>query len=250
MVATRSLQGRVALVTGAGSGLGRATARRLARGGAEVVVADVADTNAKETVELVHADGGSAQALALDVTQPAEVRSAFETLASRFGDRFDCLVNNAGTDQGAGLLDISDEQWHRVVAVNQTGPMFTMREFMRTVMAREGGDHPADIVNVISISAITVGTEAAAYNASKAALAKITEVAQREAHEYRWPARIHGLMPSAMNTPMMEQWHLSDEVMMDPDTVASAIEFMVTLPPDTFVQKLVINSRREPGWPR
>jgi NADP-dependent 3-hydroxy acid dehydrogenase YdfG len=57
-------------------------------------------------------------------------------------------------------------------------------------------------------------------------------------------------MPSAMNTPMMEQWHLADEVMMDPDTVAAAVEFMITLPPDTFVQNLVINSRREPGWPR
>jgi len=244
------LQGRVALVTGAGSGLGRATARRLARGGAEVVVADLDVGNAEATAELVRSEGGSAHAVELDVTQPVVVRAVVEDLAGRFGERFDALVNNAGTDEGAGLLDISDEQWHRVVAVNQTGPMYAMREFMRVVMAREPGEHPADIVNVISISAITVGTEAAAYNASKAALAKITEVAQREAHEYRWPARIHGLMPSAMNTPMMEQWHLSDEVMMDPDTVASAIEFMLTLPPDTFVQNLVINSRREPGWPR
>jgi NAD(P)-dependent dehydrogenase (short-subunit alcohol dehydrogenase family) len=251
MVATaRSVQGRVALVTGAGSGLGRATTRRLARAGAQVVVADLDVDNAKATVQLVEQDGGAAEALSLDVTQPAAVRSAFADVASRFGSRFDLLVNNAGTDQGAGLLEISDEQWARVIGVNQSGPLFTMREFMRTVMAREPGQYPADIVNVISISAITVGTEAAAYNASKAALAKITEVAQREAHEYRWPARIHGLMPSAMNTPMMEQWHLSDEVMMDPDTVASAIEFMVTLPPDSFVQNLVINSRREPGWPR
>ena len=86
-------------------------------------------------------------------------------------------------------------------------------------------------MNVISISAITVGADAAAYNASKAALAKITEVIQREAYEYNWPARIHGLMPSAMNTPMMEQWQLSHDVMMDPDTVASAIEFMISCRP-------------------
>jgi hypothetical protein len=73
---------------------------------------------------------------------------------------------------------------------------------------------------------------------------------QREAHEYRWPARIHGIMPSAMNTPMMARWNLGDEVMMDPDTVAGAVEFMITLPADTFVQNLTINSRREPSWPR
>ena len=75
-------------------------------------------------------------------------------------------------------------------------------------------------------------------------------MAQREAHEYRWPVRIHGLMPSAMNTPMMEQWGLQEDVMMAPDTVASAVEFMLTLPPDCFVQNLTINSRREPEWPR
>ena len=247
---TRSLQGRVALITGAGSGLGRATARRLARGGATAIVADVNSGNAAQTVELITSAGGAAQAVALDVTDSAAVRSVFGELGARYGAAFDCLVNNAGTDTGAGLVDITDEQWHRVIAVNQTGPLFTSREFIRAVLARDAGRFPADIVNVISISAITVGTDAAAYNASKAALAKITQVIQREAHEYEWPARIHGLMPSAMNTPMMEQWNLRDEVMMDPDTVASAIEFMVTLPPDSFVQNLVINSRREPGWPR
>jgi NAD(P)-dependent dehydrogenase (short-subunit alcohol dehydrogenase family) len=81
-------------------------------------------------------------------------------------------------------------------------------------------------------------------------LAMLTRILQREAHEYRWPVRIHGLMPSAMNTPMMDQWQLPAEVMMDPDTVASAIEFMLCLPADSFIQNLVINSRREPGWPR
>jgi NAD(P)-dependent dehydrogenase (short-subunit alcohol dehydrogenase family) len=137
-----------------------------------------------------------------------------------------------------------------VLGVNQSGPLFTTREFLRHVVAGGERELPADVVNVISISAVTVGADAAAYNSSKAALAKLTEVMQREAHEYRWPARIHGLLPSAMDTPMMDQWHLSDEVMMDPDTVAAAIEFMITLPPDTFVHSLTINSRREPGWPR
>ena len=89
---------------------------------------------------------------------------------------FDCLIDNAGTDTGAGLVDIADRQWHRVITVNQSGPLFTSREFVRAVLARAAGEFPADIVNVISISAIAVGTDAAAYNASKAALAKITQV--------------------------------------------------------------------------
>ncbi|MGN6608322.1 MAG: SDR family NAD(P)-dependent oxidoreductase [Jatrophihabitans sp.] len=244
------LDGRVALVTGGGSGLGRATSLRLARGGAHVVVADVDGEKAEKVVAEVQGAGGRAAPLQLDVSDSAAVDAAIGGLVDQHGAAFDCLVNNAGTDRGASLLDLSDEQWRFVNGVNVDGPLFTSRAFLRRVVDAGERDVPADIVNVISISAITVGTDAAAYNSSKAAVAKLTEILQREAHEYRWPVRVHGLMPSAMNTPMMEQWNLSDEVMMDPDTVASAIEFMVALPADTFVQNLVINSRREPGWPR
>jgi NAD(P)-dependent dehydrogenase (short-subunit alcohol dehydrogenase family) len=245
----RALDGRAVLVTGGGSGLGRAISRRLAAGGAHPIVADVDLDGAEATARLVSDAGGSASPCRLDVTDPDSVAEVIEATAARFGRRFDALINNAGTDRGAGILDITDKQWHDVVAVNQSGPLFTSRHFLR-VLGTDERSHPADIVNVISISAITVGADAAAYNSSKAGLAMLTKIMQREAYEYRWPARIHGLMPSAMNTPMMDQWRLSEDVMMDPDTVASAVEFMLTLPPDTFVQNLVINSRREPGWPR
>ncbi|HEY0165543.1 MAG TPA: SDR family oxidoreductase [Jatrophihabitans sp.] len=245
----RTLDQRAVLVTGGGSGLGRAISRRLAAAGAHPVVADVDPEGAEATVGLVLEAGGSASSCLLDVTDPRSVAEAVAATAARFGERFDALINNAGTDRGAGILEISDQQWQDVLAVNQSGPLYTTRQFLKTLGAGERR-YPADVVNVISISAITVGADAAAYNSSKAALAMLTKIMQREAYEYRWPARIHGLMPSAMNTPMMDQWQLSDEVMMDPDTVASAVEFMLTLPPDTFVQNLVINSRREPGWPR
>ena len=246
---TRALTDRVVLVSGGASGLGRAIARRLAVGGAHPVIGDLDAAGAAATVRAIEDGGGRATAVVLDVTDPDSVASVVRSTADRFGDRFDALVNNAGTDRGASVLDLTDQQWQQVIAVNQTGPLYLTREFLRAIGPEERA-HPADVVNVISISAITVGTDAAAYNSSKAALAMLTRVMQREAHEYRWPARIHGLMPSAMNTPMMDQWHLDPEVMMDPDTVAGAVEFMLTLPADTFVQNLVINSRREPGWPR
>jgi NAD(P)-dependent dehydrogenase (short-subunit alcohol dehydrogenase family) len=245
-----TLSDGVALITGAGSGLGRATALRLARWGKHVLVADVDAVTAKETVERITGAGGLATAVFCDVTDSAQVTEVIGKAAAEFGDRFDCLINNAGTDRGAGLLDLTDDHWSTVIAVNQSGPMYTTREFVRASRGRSFNLPPADVVNVISISAITVGVDAAAYNSSKAALEMLTRVLQREAHENRWPVRIHGLMPSAMSTPMMDQWHLDEEVMMDPDTVASAIEFMITTPPDVFVQNLVINSRREPAWPR
>ena len=246
---TRDLQDRVVLISGAGSGLGRATARRLAASGATAVVGDIDEAGAKETVRLIEASGGAALALRLDVTHADDARAAVRDTYEQFGDRFDGLINNAGTDRGASIVDLTDEQWQQVISVNQSGPLYLTREFLKVIGTQDRA-FPADVVNVLSISAITVGTDAAAYNSSKAALAMLTRIMQREAHEYRWPVRVHGLMPSAMNTPMMEQWQLAEEVMMDPDTVASAVEFMITLPPDSFVQNLVINSRREPGWLR
>lgn len=245
----RNLHGRVVLISGAGSGLGRAIARRLSAGGAHAVVGDVNVDGGRATVELIKSSGGSAESVELDVTDSASASRVVDSIKAAHGDNFDGLVNNAGTDRGAGIVELTDEQWHQVVAVNQSGPLYLTRAFLKAI-GSSARPYPADVVNVISISAITVGTDAAAYNSSKAALAMLTKVMQREAHEYRWPVRIHGLMPSAMNTPMMEQWDLNDDVMMDPDTVASAVEFMMTLAPDSFVQNLVINSRREPGWPR
>ncbi len=246
---SEELNGRVVLVTGAGSGLGRATARRLARGGAYPVAGDVDVEGARQTVKLIEADGGTAASVELDVADAESVDAVVSELAAQHGSRFDALVNNAGIDRGAGILDLTPEMWQKVIGVNQTGPLLLAQAFLRTLGERDKAS-PADIVNVISISAITVGVDAAAYNSSKAALAMLTRILQREVLEYSWPVRVHGLMPSAMNTPMMEQWQLADEVMMDPDTVASAIEFMLSLPADSYVQNLVINSRREPGWPR
>jgi NAD(P)-dependent dehydrogenase (short-subunit alcohol dehydrogenase family) len=245
----RLLNGRTVLISGAGSGLGRAIAVRLARKQAHVIVADIDTAGAEETAKLVEDAGGHASAVLLDVTDSSNVHGVVTDAAHRFGDSFDGLVNNAGTDRGAGILDMSDEHWQQVIAVNQSGPLYLTREFLKAVGPGPRA-YPADVVNVISISAITVGTDAAAYNSSKAALAMLTKVMQREALDYNWPVRIHGLMPSAMDTPMMQQWNLAEEVMMHPDTVASAVEYMLTLPADTFVQNLVINSRREPGWPR
>lgn len=245
----RSLAGRVVLISGAGRGLGRAIACRLARGGAHSVIGDVNVEGAGETERLVRYEGGSASCLMLDVSDTESVRAVIASTAEQFGERFDGLVNNAGTDRGAGIFGTSNEEWAQVIAVNQSGPLYLSREFLKMVGSAER-EFPADIVNVISTAAIAVGPNETAYDTSKAALAMLTRVMQREAHEYRWPARVHGLMPGGMNTPLMAQSPLSEEARMDPDRVASAVEFMMTLPPDTFIQNLVINSRREPDWPR
>src|SRR5829696_9096259 len=102
---TRDLQDRVILISGAGSGLGRATACRLAAGGATAVVGDIDEAGAKETVRLIESSGGAALATRLDVTDPTSARGAVRDTHEQFGDRFDGLINNAGTDRGASILD-------------------------------------------------------------------------------------------------------------------------------------------------
>lgn len=236
---------RVALVTGGGSGLGRATSRCLAAAGATVLVADVNEDGAATTIEQVRAEGGAAEAVALDVTDSAAVDQVLAQAFAEHGDRFDCLVNNAGTDRGADVPDVTDEQWHAVFGVNVDGPMRTSRAFLRHVGQQGQRQRPADVVNVVSISALTTGAGAAAYNASKAALLKLTEVLQTEVREREWPIRVCALSPSAMNTPMMDQWNLPEEKMMDPAGVAALILRAVTLPPSMVLQSMVVTGRTE-----
>jgi NAD(P)-dependent dehydrogenase (short-subunit alcohol dehydrogenase family) len=245
MAAPRNLSDSVALVTGGGSGLGRAICLDLARAGAHVLVADIDSDGAKATVRAIEdAGAGSAEPVALDVTDPDAVEEVVERASSTYGERFDCLVNNAGTDRGDDLVDVDDQRWHQVFAVNVHGPLYLSRAFVRHLQ-RQQTDRTGDIVCVVSISALTVGAGAGAYNSSKAAMHKLAEVMQTEARERGWPARVSIIDPAAMNTPMMDQWGLPPERMMDPEIVAGLVRTAITLPPEVVLQSLVVTLRNE-----
>ncbi|MCD4532571.1 SDR family oxidoreductase [Nocardioides sp. cx-169] len=248
---SQDLTGRVALVTGGGSGLGAAICRHLAGRGAQVLVADVNADGARRTADEIAGSGapGKAEAVVLDITDPVAVDAAVEEAARVHGAAFDCLVNNAGTDRGADLVDVDDDQWHGVFAVNVHGPMYLSRAFVRHLQRVADEGVLGDIVCVVSISALTVGAGAGAYNSSKAALLKLTEVMQTEARERGWPARVSAINPAAMATPMMDQWGLPPEKMMDPAVVAGLVGTAVSLPPDVVLQSLVVTTRVE-AYPR
>ena len=254
-----ALKGRVALVTGGASGLGRATATTLAAAGAHVVVADVDAAGSEETRSRIADAGGSADVVALDVTDDGNRRAVIAQLFDRHGDAFDVLVNVAGIDRPGYVTDIDLADYRQVQAVNCEGPIFLTSEFMKRVQHLPDG-RTADVVHIVSLSAITSGSGAIAYNGSKAGFLNATKCIQRELREKAvrqadsserpFPCRVQAVIPAAMDTPMMAQWGIPAHLMMPPSAVAETVRTLLLLHPAAFVPEMQIVPRLEPNFPR
>ncbi len=132
------MKGRVALVTGAASGIGRAIAEAFAREGAQVGVADIDTVGARGVAEAISGAGGSAMVIAMDVTREDQVNQGVETLAQRFGG-VDVLVSNAGVQHIAAVVDTSFEAWRRLLSIHLDGAFLTTRACMRRMVAAGKG---------------------------------------------------------------------------------------------------------------
>lgn len=190
--------GMVAVVTGAGAGIGRAIATRLAAEGAEVVVGDVDGGAAAETVAAITAVGRRATAMRADVSDSADVDSLMGSAVRTYG-RLDVLVNNAGVAVPGSVTTTSEADWDRVLAVNLRGVWLGMRSAIPHMQAQGGGT----IVNLSSVQALLGFPEWAAYAATKGAIISLT---QQAAVEYA-PAgiRINCVAPGTIMTPMNEE---------------------------------------------
>lgn len=192
---TVTLEGRVALVTGASSGLGAHFAALLARSGARVVLAARRIESCQLLAETIHSAGGIASALRMDVADAASVGAAMAEIDTRFG-RLDLLVNNAGIAATAPALDLAEADWDAVMNTNLKGA-FLCAQAAATLMRREGG---GAIVNVASILGARVASQVSAYAASKAGLVQLTRALALE--WARYGIRVNALSPGYIETEM------------------------------------------------
>lgn len=164
-------QGKVAIVTGSGQGIGREIALAMAREGASVAVADWNEVKAREVASEIVASGGIATPMKVDISDASQVEAMVQQTLAAYG-RIDVLVNNAGIGHVKPFLKITLEEWNRVLGINLTG-QFLCAQAVARVMVQQGGGR---IVNVASISGERGGTGRAAYGAAKAGVILLTKV--------------------------------------------------------------------------
>jgi 3-hydroxybutyrate dehydrogenase len=192
----QSLDGKIALVTGAASGIGRAIADAYARAGARVVVADIAADNASETAQAI---GHGALGIAMDVTDEAQVEDGFARTARELGP-VDILVSNAGIQIISPLVDLSFADWKRMLAIHMDGAFLTSRAAMRQMIARGAG---GSIILMGSAHSHVASTFKAPYVAAKHGLLGLARVIAKEGAAHGVRANV--ICPGFVRTPLVEK---------------------------------------------
>ncbi|HYN89188.1 MAG TPA: SDR family oxidoreductase [Ardenticatenaceae bacterium] len=240
-----SLKGTVALITGAGSGLGEATARVFARAGCRVACLDINQAG----VERVSGSlDGENLGLCCNVGNAEAVFETVETIVERFG-RLDVVVNCAAIDHTLSVEEMTVEQWDQVIAVNLRGP-FLLAKAALPVMRRQRSGH---IVNIASTAATRAWANAAAYHASKWGLVGFSRGLGVEGRPDN--IRVTTIIPGGMRTHFFDRFVEQDIPMpdernlQDPANVAETILFAVRMPPQSVVQEIIVTPLTETSWP-
>jgi NAD(P)-dependent dehydrogenase (short-subunit alcohol dehydrogenase family) len=205
---TEKVLGKVALVTGAASGIGRATAILLGNEGATILVADINEKAAQAVAAKIASAGGKAEALGLDVTDEPAWREAIERILADHG-RLDVVVNNAGVSFGKPITEMSLEEWRHVLAVNLDGVFLGTKHGILAMQAGKGGS----IINIASVSGIKPFARAAAYGASKAAVRLLSKIAAIECQNAGNGVRVNVVTPGGVKTPMWETMDFFQDLM-------------------------------------
>lgn len=236
------LQGKVAAVTGASRGIGRAIALALAAEGATVVALARTPEALQGVCREIAAAGGQAEPFTLDVSCEEQVKAAIAHIRQRYG-RLDILVNCAGIGVFGPLLEVSTEDWDRVMAVNARGPFLMCREAIPLMVASGGGC----IVNISSVVGLKGYVRQGAYVASKHALMGMTKVLAQEAQPLG--IRVHALCPGGVDTDMIGDARpdLDRSQLIQPAEIAALVLWLVQQRGNAVIDELHV--RRASGSP-
>ncbi|MFC9394194.1 SDR family oxidoreductase [Streptomyces sp. NPDC057027] len=244
----RPLSGRVAVVTGASSGIGEATAEHLAGLGARVVVLARREDRLVELADRIEKDGGEALALPVDVTDRAAVRAAAERIATELGGA-DLLFNNAGVMLPAPVEELATEQWQRQIDLNITGLMNVIGAFTPQLVEAAASRGVADLINTSSIAAQNIFPNFAVYSATKAYVTHLSRHLRAELGAKN--VRVSAVEPGIVGTEL--QSHVTDAgalawledskgtmEWLTPEDVARTVGFVASLPPRANLQQVTL----------
>lgn len=204
-----NLEGKIALVTGASSGLGTRFAKILARAGAQVVLASRRVERLKELRAEIEADGGAAHVVALDVTDYGSIKAAIAHAETEAGP-IDILVNNSGVASSQSIADVTPEEYAFVMDTNQRGAFFVAQEVAKRMIARAKGDSQPQhrIINIASVAALRVIPQIGIYGMSKAATVHMTKVMAIEWGRYG--INVNAICPGYIGTELNADFLSSD----------------------------------------
>lgn len=236
----RPLFGQVAVITGAGRGIGAAIARKLAGMGATAILCGRTKSSLDATSQAITNAGGKAEVIPCDVTTLHQVEYAAARVDSTFG-RVDILVNNAGVAGFNDLLhDLSPDEWDRILNTNLRGVYYMIRAFA-PLMIRAYSGH---IINISSLSGKNALPKGAAYAASKWGLNGLTYSVAEELRGHN--VRVSVICPGSVETELSPHEGKDPKKMLQPDDVAQAVAMLVAQTPQSFVSEILIRPTQKP----
>ena len=234
------LEGQVAVITGAGRGIGAAIARKLAALGATTVLLGRTQSSLDETARVIVADGGKTEVIPCDVTVLHQLEYASARVDSTFG-RLDVLVNNAGVGGFNDLLhNLLPEDWDRILNTNLRGVYYAIRCFA-PLMIRGFSGH---IINVSSLAGKNALPKGAAYAASKWGLNGLTYSVAEELRQHN--VRVSVICPGSVDTELSPHQGKDPNKMLQPDDVAHVVAMLVTQAPQSFASEILLRPTQKP----